>query len=182
MEHTLPIDSNRTTNSRLSPKLVGASVESSQIEISSFLPAHELETDELTEITLRPLNFDNQVELGQARDFLRMLEIEKPDWKFFVPQTDSDEERVFVTEFLHLNGELIGLIAIEMTSTVKAPNDRAAIISCLLDLESIEIHIDIVQEFISSHLSHLSERQKWTDLQLGSISSFSSITEFQLLE
>ena len=179
MEHTLPIDSNRATNNRIPSKMAEALVASNQIEISSYLPAHELETDHSTEITLQPLNFDNQVELGQARDFLEMLEIERPDWKVFVPTNDTDEERIFVTEFLRLNGELIGLVAIEMTSPVEAPSDRVAVMSCLLDLESIEFHIDIVQEFISSHLSHLSERQGWKDLQLGNISSFSSISEFQ---
>ncbi len=180
MEHTLPIDSNLATSSRLiNSKIAGSSVASNQIEISDFLPAHELELADSIEITLQPLNFDNQVELGQARDFLKMLEVEKPDWNFFVPMSEADDERVFVSEFLSLNGKLVGLVAIEMTSSVEALNSRVAVMSCLLDLESIEIHIDIVQDFISSHLSHLSERQGWRDLQLGSISSFSSISEFQ---
>ena len=95
--------------------------------------------------------------------------------------SDADDERIFVTEFLRLNGALVGLLAIEMTSPIEAPEDRAAVASCLLNLETIDVRLDIFQEFISNHLSHLSQRQCWKNLQLGSISSFSSLQEFQQL-
>jgi len=179
MEHTLTVDSNRPNSSLINSALAGTLEESKQHELSSFATAHELEENDSTELTLDPLNFDNQLQLAQAKEFLKALKIGKLDWKVFIPITDVDEDRVFVTEFLRLNEVLVGLLAIEMTPLVDSPGSRAAVVSCLLNLESIEVHLDIVQDFVSRHLSHLSRRQNWKDLQIGSISSFSTVHEFQ---
>jgi hypothetical protein len=179
MEHNLLIDSNRQTLPLLTTQ--SSELLAAQLDLSKYVSAADLAELESKAIhlALLPLNFDNQIERDLAREFLTKLDVETPDWRVFLPVSEIDDDRVFVTEFLTVNNELVGLVAIEMTSPLDAPNTRVAVMSCLLNLELLETDLDLIQEFISNHLEHLSKRQNWKDLKLGEISSFTTLSKFQ---